>query len=175
MPDYRENEIEEWYTQYHQTIFKFILLMVRDYQQAEDLTHETFLKAYKFHHLYKRDSTARTWLFSIAHNLTIDYLRKQKPLRFFKEVFQGKQKAEKTPENIVQIKETSHELYQALANLKESYRKVIILRKIKGFSTKETAEILHWSESKVKTTLFRALPALEKELKKEVILHEQSK
>ncbi len=42
---YKENEIEEWYSQYHQTIFKYIILMVKDSQQAEDLTQETFLRA----------------------------------------------------------------------------------------------------------------------------------
>lgn len=175
MPDYRENEIEEWYMQFHQTIFKYILLMVKDYQQAEDLTHETFVKAYKYHNTFKRNSSAKTWLFSVAHNVTIDYLRKQKPIQLFKEVFNSKKDPNPLPEQIVQIKESSHELYKALASLKESYREVIILRKIKGFSIIETANILDWTESKVKSTLNRAMPALEKQLSKEGFVHEQSK
>jgi len=50
---------------------------------------------------------------------------------------------------------------------------VIILRKIKEFSIRETSEILNWSEGKVKTTLYRAIPALEKELLKEAFLNEK--
>lgn len=59
MSIYKENEIEEWYSQYHQTIFKYIILMVKDSQQAEDLTQETFLRAYKHHHTFKRDSSRK--------------------------------------------------------------------------------------------------------------------
>ncbi|WP_231514889.1 RNA polymerase sigma factor [Oceanobacillus salinisoli] len=57
-------------------------------------------------------------------------------------------------------------MYKTLHRLKTSYRQVIILRKIEGFSIQETAQILKWSESKVKSTLFRALRTLEEQLKK---------
>ncbi|MFS0864214.1 RNA polymerase sigma factor [Fredinandcohnia sp. 179-A 10B2 NHS] len=175
MSNYRENEIEEWYTLYHQTIFKFVILMVKDYQQAEDLTHETFVRAYKFHHTFKRDSSPKTWLFSVAHNVTVDYMRKHKPIRLFKEVFTLKKEIVPSPEHFLRIKENSNELYSALGRLKETYREVIILRKIKGFSIAETSVILNWSESKVKSTLNRAMPALEEELLKEGYIHEQTK
>jgi RNA polymerase sigma-70 factor, ECF subfamily len=85
MADYREEDIHEWYNLYHQTIFKFIFMITKDYQQAEDLTQETFFKAYKYHHTFKGNSSEKTWLFSIAHNVTVDHMRKQKPIRFFKE------------------------------------------------------------------------------------------
>ncbi|WP_308417928.1 RNA polymerase sigma factor [Halalkalibacter okhensis] len=78
------------------------------------------------------------------------------------------------PDEVVQIKESSRELFDALSELKKTYRDVIILRKIKEFSTKETAMILNCSESKVKSTLNRAIPALEKQLLKEGYLHENS-
>lgn len=162
---YKENEIEEWYNQYHQTIFKYIILMVKDSQQAEDLTQETFLRAYKHHHTYKRDSSPKTWLFKIAHNTTVDHLRKMKPIRLFQQVFQKEQSA--SSEDIVILKENSRELYEALNNLKDSYKQVIILRKIKGFSILETAHILDWSESKVKSTLFRAMQTLGEHMKEE--------
>lgn len=77
------------------------------------------------------------------------------------------------PEEMVEIKESSQELYSALAKLKDSYREVIILRKIKEFSIEETSIILGWSESKVKSTLFRAIQALEKKLLKEGFLSEK--
>lgn len=167
-------EIEEWYTQYSDSIFKYILLMVKDYQLSEDLTHETFMKAYRNHQTFKRDSSPKTWLFRIAHNVTVDDLRKRKPIILFKEFFHSKKDKHPLPEEIVQIKETSKELCQALGTIKSSYREVIILRKIKGFSIEETAKILNWSESKVKSTMFRAILALEKQMLKEGFLNEKT-
>ncbi|MGE8207011.1 RNA polymerase sigma factor [Heyndrickxia sp. NPDC080065] len=174
MVDFKEEEIKDWFDQYHQTIFKFIFMLTKDYQQAEDLTQETFYKAYKHYESFNRNSSEKTWLFSIAHNLTLDYLRKQKPIRLIKELFQPQIDKCQLPENIVQLKESSREIYNVLSTLKEAHREVIILRKIKGFSISETAEILNCSEGKVKSTLHRGMLALEKKLKKKEDFYEHS-
>ena len=110
---------------------------------------------------------------SIAHNNTVDYIRKQKPVKIFQEIFQTMKDSEPLPEDTLEIRESSIELYKALSRLKSSYREVIILRKIKDFSIRETSEILNWSEGKVKTTLYRAITALENELLKEGFLNEK--
>lgn len=170
----RKHDIEEWYLEYGDAIFKYILLMVKDYQLAEDLTHETFVKAYLNYHAFKGESSPKTWLFSIGHNVTVDELRKRKPLMMFKEILHFNKDKGPLPEEIVQIKETSKEIYRALGELKSSYREVIILRKIKGFSIEETSKILNWSESRVKSTLFRAIPALEEKMLKEAFLNEKT-
>ncbi|WP_449623039.1 RNA polymerase sigma factor [Robertmurraya sp. Marseille-Q9965] len=167
MFEYREQEIAAWYDQHSKSILSFILLMVRDYQTAEDLTHDTFVKAYVYYDSFKHHSSEKTWLFSIAHNLTVDFLRKRKPNMYLKELLIIAKDKEPLPEEIIRIKEDSLELYHALGELKDTYRKVIILRKIKGFSIEDTAKILAWSESKVKSMLFRAMPALKKQLVKE--------
>jgi RNA polymerase sigma-70 factor, ECF subfamily len=84
LPDTKE-EITNWYHLYSDSIFKYILMMINDYQQAEDLTHDTFIKAYKNRHIFQKKSKPRTWLFSIAHNNAINHIRKQKPINDFKE------------------------------------------------------------------------------------------
>ncbi|WP_040205328.1 RNA polymerase sigma factor [Neobacillus jeddahensis] len=167
MLEHRKEEIADWYDHHSKSILGFILLMVKDYQQAEDLTHDTFVKAYLYYDSFKHHSSEKTWLFSIAHNLTVDFLRKRKPAIFLKEMFHFQRDNFPLPEEIFRIKEESYELYQALGELKDTYRKVIILRKIKGFSIEDTSKILGWSESKVKSSLFRAIPALKKQLVKE--------
>jgi RNA polymerase sigma-70 factor (ECF subfamily) len=164
---YKKEEIEAWYDQHSKSVLSFILFMVKDYQLAEDLTHDTFIKAYLYYDSFKHHSSVKTWLFSIAHNLTVDYLRKRKPTMIIKDMFLLKKDDKPLLEELFQIKEDSYELYKALENLKDTYRKVIVLRKIKGFSIEDTAKILGWSESKVKSTFFRAIPALKKQLLKE--------
>ncbi|KAB2330624.1 RNA polymerase sigma factor [Bacillus mesophilum] len=169
----KEGELEALYNDYHQTIFKFIFMMVKDYQQAEDLTQEVFIRAYKKHHKFNNLSSVKTWLFRIAHNVSIDYLRKKRPIHLVQEFFQGKRAADFSPENILHMKERSKKLYEAIIDLKEPHRKVIILRKIKGFTLIETAEILNWTPNKVKAVQFRAMQALERKLSKEVYWHEK--
>ncbi|MBU8905322.1 RNA polymerase sigma factor [Desertibacillus haloalkaliphilus] len=169
-----KREISDWYNEYSDSIFKYILMMIHDHHQAEDLTHDTFIKAYRNYHSFQKKSNPKTWLFSIAHNVTVDYIRKKKPIHVIKEILAANKDSGPTPDEIVELKENSHELYQALGNLKQAYREVIIIRKIKGFSTKETTEILNWSESKVKTTLYRAMTALEKQMVKEGDHHEKT-
>ncbi|MBO1914946.1 RNA polymerase sigma factor, partial [Microvirga sp. 3-52] len=100
-------------------------------------------------HTFQKKSKPKTWLFSIAHNNTIDYIRKQKPIKIFQEIFQTLKDSAPLTEDILEVRESSIELYKALSRLKSSYREVIILRKIKEFSIRETSEILNWSEGKV--------------------------
>lgn len=164
----KEEIINEWYKAYSSSLFQFVLLYIQDRYQAEDITQEAFLKAYKKLHTFDYHSQAKTWLFRIAHNLSVDYYRKRKPIQKFKELIHLQKAREESPEEIYILEERSQEIFNALQQLKLSYRKVILLRKVKEFSTKETAHILGWSESKVKSTLSRALQALEKVMGKEV-------
>ncbi|WP_233711272.1 RNA polymerase sigma factor [Lederbergia citrisecunda] len=172
MLDYNKQEISNWYTDYSDSILKYIFMMVREFYQAEDLTQETFVKAYVKIQSYNRSSSPKTWLYSIAHNVTIDHIRKQRPIMLFKEVFPNRRDEDPLPDDAIVIKENAKELYAVLGELKTSYREIIILRKINEFSIDETSEILQWSESKVKSTLFRAMKALEKKVKKEGLLNE---
>jgi RNA polymerase sigma-70 factor (ECF subfamily) len=158
--------IIQWYEQYSDHLFKYIVKMVKDVHQAEDITQETFIRAYKAINLRSEINNPKLWLYRIAHNLTVDYIRKQAPIKLIRDYF-VLQNNEPSTEEIIEIRENAKELYNALQNLKPSYREVIILRKIEGFSIRETANILNCSESKVKTKLFRALQALKNQLIKE--------
>ncbi|MDG5786401.1 RNA polymerase sigma factor [Evansella sp. AB-P1] len=172
MPKDTKTIIDEAYEQYSDAIFKYICMMVRDYQQGQDLTHETFIKAYENYESFEGKAELKTWLFRIAHNVTIDYVRKKKPLRLIESFLNNKKDPSPLPEENLKIQEDVKVLYKGISNLKPAYKEVIILRKIKGFSINETSEILHWSENKVKVTLHRAMPLLKKELEKEGYEHE---
>lgn len=166
----KKEMIQDWYNQYSNQILKYIALMTKDYSQAEDLTHETFLKAYDYMERFEGRSHTKTWLFKIAHNTTIDYLRKKKPLLFVKGIFE--QVSERTPEHIMIEDEETAVFYDALNKVKPKYREVIILRKIKGFSIKETSEILAIKENTIKSLLSRGISELERKLKEEGFSYE---
>ncbi|MDQ0232640.1 RNA polymerase sigma factor [Metabacillus malikii] len=161
-----KDELTDWFDQYGQAILTYILLMVRDYQQAEDLTQETFIKAFRNQHKFEQKSSVKTWLYAIAHNVTIDYFRKKHPLQHYLGLTMREADDKPIPEQIVTMNVQNEQLYKAIQQLKPTYRQVIILRKLKEFSTTETARILNWSESKVKMTLKRSLVELKTELVK---------
>lgn len=164
--------IAEWYDTYSLSLYKYIIKIVKDIYQAEDITQETFIKAYDYIAQGNHVNYPKTFLYRTAYNLTIDHLRKQSPIHMIKDFFVNRKDIRPTVEQMVEMSEDVQELYDALHQLKASYRHVIILRKIEEFSIKETATILNWSESKVKSTLFRALPALEKKLIKGGFINE---
>lgn len=160
-----EELIIEWYDKYSESIFRYILNIINDYQQAEDLTQDTFIKVFKYIISGKLIEYPKTFIYSTAHNITVDYIRKQAPINIVKDyVFRKKKTREPPIENQVLSNDLYKELYKEVLSLKKSYRQVIILRKMEGFSIKESADILNWSETKVKTTLFRAMKALSKKL-----------
>ncbi|RIW32068.1 RNA polymerase sigma factor [Bacillus salacetis] len=164
--------MQEWYQVYSDEIYRFILILLGDHEQAKDLTHDTFLKAYQYLDHFKGETSDKNWLYRIARNITIDYLRKRKPLRYLSDSFKAFPANHDTPEKITQLGEAERQLYLSLSRLKRSYREVIILRKIKELSIRETAEVLAWSEGKVKTTLLRGMKALKIQMQKEGYDHE---
>ena len=164
---FKQNKIIiEWYDEHSESIFKYIFSMIKDYHQAEDLTQDTFIRVFNYISSGKKITYPKTFIYRIAHHITVDYIRKHASIKIMTDViFHKKMITDSSIENHVLISEQFKELYKAIVSLKVSYRQVIILRKMQGFSIKETADILNWSESKVKTTLFRATKALGKKLK----------
>lgn len=159
-----QEKLNEWIELYGESVLTYILLIVRDYQQAEDLAQETFIKAYRHQQQFEQKSSEKTWLFTIAHNVTKDYFRKKHPLQHFLGLTMEEKDYKPTPDQIVAMNFQTEQLYRVIQQLKSTYRHVIILRKLKEFSTAETALILNWSESKVKMTLKRALAELKNDL-----------
>lgn len=156
--------VSSWYEEFGTMIFTYILMNTKDYYLAEDILQEVFIKAYKNYDSYQANSSFKTWIFKIAQNTTIDFMRKKNALKYYIELTLNERDTKPLPEQILQLNEEELQLYHAIQTLKLHFRQVILLRKIKGFSTKETAEILNWSESKVKSNLKRGLVELRKSL-----------
>lgn len=173
MSDINVHRFQKVYEDYSDKVYGYLLLLTGKKEVAEDLTQETFLKVYKHMHQFKGDSLMFTWLVKIARNAAIDYLRRMNRLRFFSLEKYTIQASQLSPVEIIVKGEKTSQLYKAIQSLKLSYQEVLILRKIKEFSIRETAEILGWNENKVKITTSRAMAALKKELKRRGELSEE--
>ncbi|NRG47016.1 RNA polymerase sigma factor [Bacillus sp. CRN 9] len=159
-------EFSQVYDEYSDRIFSYIFLLVNNRATAEDLTQESFIKAYQSFNQFNEESQLYTWLVKIARNTAIDYIRKKSKYRFLPFDLKNLYSEQQSPDEILLKGEKITILYEAINRLKMDYREVIVLRKIKEFSIKESAEILNWKEDKVRITTLRAIKALKKELKK---------
>ncbi len=166
---------ERIYEQYHQDLYQFIMYMVKDRDAAEDLVQEVYLKILRSYHTYDNRSSEKTWLFSIARHVTIDYFRKQKRKRTrifdwfdWGEKEEMVQDRQPLPEELAIQSEELQQVYQTLDQCTVDQKTVIILRYIQDMSIKETAAILGFSESKIKTTQHRAINAIKDKLENKV-------
>ncbi|RYG73636.1 sigma-70 family RNA polymerase sigma factor [Lentibacillus lipolyticus] len=158
---------EHFYESYHDDLYQFIFYMVKDKETCEDLVQDVYIKVMRSYDSFKGESSEKTWLFSIARHITIDYFRKQKRkrkriLEFFdwheKGHFIRDQHA--LPEEVAVKNDMIQTVYHYLDKCSPDQKSVLLLRYMQGFSIQETAEILNVSISKVKTTQHRALKQL---------------
>lgn len=170
--EHKKKMINEWYKLYAKDVFNAAYFNLREFEQSEDLTQDVFIKAFNYLDSFRWDSSPKTWLVQIARNLTIDYLRKKKPIELNDEVLKNIKSSDPSPETILQINEKNKELFHHIHQLKVSFQEIIIYRKVMELTINETAKLLNCSESKVKTSQHRAMKLLKKNsvrLRKEVI------
>ncbi|MDN4527262.1 RNA polymerase sigma factor SigX [Fictibacillus fluitans] len=160
------DSFDRLYSDYHQSLFQFIFYMVRDREAAEDIVQEVYIKVLKAYQSFQGKSSEKTWLYSIARHVTIDWIRKQnrrkRKLLFFNLSQKENQIADlqPLPDEFVTQQESVKELYRALTDCTIAQQQVLVLRYIQSLSITETAAILGWTESKVKTTQHRGLKKL---------------
>lgn len=153
------------YDSYHQDVFQFLIYLVKNRQTAEDLVQEVYVRVLRAYSSFEGKSSEKTWLFSIAKNIAIDHFRKQavRKKRLFESFdWETMQLAssDMQPEDLVQLSDEMKSLLVALDECTGDQKMVIIMRYFQELSIAETAEILSWSEGKVKTTQHRAIKAL---------------
>ncbi|MRH41081.1 sigma-70 family RNA polymerase sigma factor [Aquibacillus halophilus] len=169
--------ISEWFHQYSHDVYDFLVYYTGT-TDVEDLVQEVFIKAGKGINSFEDKASPKTWIFSIARNVAIDEARKKKnkirknSLSFDERIWNDNDN-QQTPEEILLQNEQKQQLYNAINMTKQSYRDVLILRGIKGLSVKETAEVLNWKETKVRTNYHRAIKAL-RQAQSGGISHEQA-
>jgi RNA polymerase sigma factor (sigma-70 family) len=159
---------------YHDAIHNFISRMVHDREQVEDLTQEAFIKAFSSLKNFNEEFAFSTWLYKIATNNCIDYIRKKKLQMYSID----KPIESKDSDFTFELPDESYEADQELISdqrtvmlrkvidrLPEKYRRVIFLRHVEEKSYEEIAKELRLPIGTVKAHIFRAREILYKELR----------
>lgn len=150
---------------YRDTVFYMLLKMVKNRSDAEDLTIEAFGKAFKKLHQYTPDFAFSTWLFKIASNNCIDFLRKRRTstisidgqLDEYGETipFTIKTDLPDPEEDLIRQQKSKH-LHDVVSKLKPRYKELVTLRYFDELSYEEIAERMSLPIGTVKAQLFRA-------------------
>ncbi|MCS6778022.1 MAG: sigma-70 family RNA polymerase sigma factor [Chloroherpetonaceae bacterium] len=156
---------------YKGRIFNYIYRTIRHAADAEDLTQETFVRAYQSIRSFQVRASLNTWLFRIATNLCIDYVRKQKthvPAESLScAADESEQDAQRDipdaaldPQRLLIDKELTHRVEAALEQLPEKLRTALLLYDVEGLSYEEIAAVLECPLGTVKSRIFHARAAL---------------
>jgi len=151
---------------YYELIYRLAVKMLNNPQDAEDVLQETFTKAFRHIGGFDGRSSLSTWLYRIATNEALMFLRRQKPGQISLEEPQEDGEEEQQPMEIVDwccmpetelmSAEAQRHLDEAVSRLPSGLRAAFVLRDIQGLSTQEAAEVLNLSETALKTRLSRA-------------------
>lgn len=159
----REDSFEELVTRYQRPIVSYVYRMLGDYDASLDVTQEVFIKVYKSLERYSSEYKFSTWLYRIAHNAAIDYIRRNsKKLQSLETENQDGayqlqlESPRPTPEQDRERSEWRSEIESVIKCLPTVYRELIVLRHTKDLSYGEIAEITDLPLGTVKNRLFRA-------------------
>ncbi|MFA7319729.1 MAG: RNA polymerase sigma factor [Parcubacteria group bacterium] len=164
-----ELAFKELLDKYLKPIHSFLFYMVKDTSAAEDLTQETFIKVWKNLRKFDQEKSFKTWLFAIAKNTALDFLKKKKttPFSFFEDE-EGNNRLDDVSENLIlpdeilERKDIVREMEDELAKIPEKYRVILTLHYKEDFTLSEIAEILGRPYNTIKAYHSRALLQLKK-------------
>jgi RNA polymerase sigma-70 factor (ECF subfamily) len=156
---------------YHDRIYRYVLGIVRNPAEAEDLTQDTFLRAYRYGDSLRDPDAVRGWLYRIATHACLDRLRQPNPLvSLDSEEGENSRKPPvseaPSPLDISERKETSACVQRCLDFLPDKYRAVILLHEAHSLTAAEIADLLGVTLATVKIRLHRARHGLQQVMKR---------
>jgi len=157
---------------YKNRLMNFVFRFVKDYDVAEDIVQETFMRVFRKRMDYKAIANFSTWIFTIAGNLAKTELRRRKRWRFLSidSLQEGEKNFElpdpgRKPDRNTVISLIDENVQSAIDSLQGKYKEALILRDIEGLSYQEIADIMHVPVGTVKSRVNRARLKLQKKLK----------
>ncbi len=150
--------------QHHGKLYNFIYRYTRNRQDAEDLTQDTFVRAFENFHRYDSKYAFASWLFTIGRRTVYNHYRSARhtePIEF--DIVDSSAR----PDGEAEEADTRNSVWESAKSLKKDYREVLALKYIEDLSIQEIAQVMNKSQSNVKILLFRARNQLKKIHKRE--------
>jgi len=162
---------DELIRRYQDRVYATVYHMTSNHEDANDLTQESFIKAYRALRTFKGDSSFYTWVYRIAVNKTINFLKQRKNrvhLSLNDMDFNAEHDPDlvalishNTPRRDLNLAELNEKLNAALQKLSEHHRMVVVLHDIQGLSHEEIGTIMDCNVGTVRSRLFYARQQLQ--------------
>jgi RNA polymerase sigma factor (sigma-70 family) len=162
---------DELVKRYQERIYATIYHMTANHEDANDLAQESFVKAFQALKSFKGGSSFYTWLYRIAVNKTINFLKQRKNRQHMSLNdldFNAEHNpdlvaliSDKTPRREAGLNELQEKLNAAMLKLSESHRMAVVLHDVQGLSHEEIAKVMHCNIGTVRSRLFYARQQLQ--------------
>ena len=163
--------LDDLIEQYQHRLFRYLIHLSGNRELAEDLFQETWIRVLERGHQYDGKHEFSTWLYAVARNLTIDYLRKKSPVSL-DGLMESEEHAPLEPTDtrpmaweVMQQHEQAERIGAALARIPAEYRETVVLRFQEGLALEEIATVTGAPLGTVKSRLYRGLNLLMSRLK----------
>lgn len=160
---------------YQRKVYAIAYGMVKDRDTAEDIAQEAFVRVHRYIDHFKGDSSFYTWLYRITSNLAIDHLRSQKARgEAYDEAVQASEsetlpeggvlgtRLGTNPQKSALRRELAEKMEEALSQLPEKHREILVLRELDGMSYEDLARVLKIPKGTVMSRLFHARAKMQK-------------
>jgi RNA polymerase sigma-70 factor, ECF subfamily len=173
MPESPIPSFEQIYSTYKNKVFNTVIGYLQHPENAEEVTQDVFVEVYRSLHAFKGDSALGTWIYRIAVNKSLDFIRSGKRKKRFgliTALLDGNAPQEIQPADFIhpgvllENKERSVILFKAIGTLPDSQKTAFILSKLEQQGNKEIADIMQLGVGAVESLLSRARENLKKQL-----------
>ncbi len=165
MEDVKEGNVEKMavlFEKHHVSLFNFFMRLTGNRNISEDLVQEVFMRMLKYRSTYQGRSKFTLWMYQIARNAHIDFLRKKKNTLSLDEQWSEPITSEASPAEKLEGGQEVQLMRQALAQLPLKKREVLILSRYQNLKYKEIAELMDCHIGTVKAHVHRAIKELGK-------------
>jgi RNA polymerase sigma-70 factor (ECF subfamily) len=165
MEDVKEGKVEKMavlFEKYHVSLFNFFMRLTGNRNISEDLVQDVFMRMLKYRSTYQGRSKFTLWMYQIARNAHIDFLRKKKNTLPLDEQWSEPITSEASPAEKLEGGQEIQLMRQALAQLPLKKREVLILSRYQNLKYKEIAELMDCHIGTVKAHVHRAIKELGK-------------
>jgi RNA polymerase sigma-70 factor (ECF subfamily) len=145
-----EFALEILFERHYEALWKYTLVILKNTDDTKEVINETFFRAFRQIRNFRKEGTFSAWLFRIARNLSIDYLKKRSNETEFTPDYCIAQRSDPLKEKIL----------EELEFLKAEYREIILLKDIAGYRIQEISQIMDITVSAAKTLHHRAIKKL---------------